>query len=175
MGNKSYIIKLLLLCVCIFTVFQVGCSANQNDQPSTIFASQSFTKSLAITHTKGFDTPTPSYSPVPTYTATSTFVPTTIPTPPGDISQDKLIYLDETNGGCALPCLWGIEPGKTRWIDADPFLRSFVGSLSREPRDPDYSGRIYRADYSNYMDPNQPLYTLFYVSPMVPKKVRSKL
>ena len=31
-----------------------------------------------------------------------------------------------TNGGCALPCWWGIIPGETRWKEAEHFLRPFT-------------------------------------------------
>lgn len=31
----------------------------------------------------------------------------------------------EKNGGCELPCWWGITPGKTSWQDAAHFLGSF--------------------------------------------------
>lgn len=31
----------------------------------------------------------------------------------------------ENNGGCKLPCWWGITPGKTTWAEARKFLESF--------------------------------------------------
>jgi hypothetical protein len=34
-----------------------------------------------------------------------------------------------TNGGCRLPCWWGITPGKTTWEEARIFLEQFVTQI----------------------------------------------
>jgi hypothetical protein len=61
------------------------------------------------------DTPVPSETPVPSQTGTPTSTP--LPTLlPGEAKA--LIYeLLQTNGGCELPCWWGITPGETTWKD----------------------------------------------------------
>jgi len=48
--------------------------------------------------------------PTPTIAATATLTPQQI--------LDEVRHLFDENGGCALPCWWGIEPGKTTWEEA---------------------------------------------------------
>jgi hypothetical protein len=122
MKNKPYNIKLFLFSVCLVTVFLVGCLANLNNKPATIVPFATMTESTTSTRSVGTNTLTPTQSPVPSLSATNTFTSTSIPTPPGSTIQDKLKYLDETNGGCTLPCLWGIEPGETKWTDVNLFI-----------------------------------------------------
>jgi hypothetical protein len=46
-------------------------------------------------------------------------------------AQDKqrlLTQVFETNGGCQLPCYWGITPGETSWESASEFLSS-IGNI----------------------------------------------
>jgi len=46
-------------------------------------------------------------------------------TPSGKLSpkaQDIVIALSEDNGGCELPCFWGITSGQTAWKDANAFI-----------------------------------------------------
>jgi hypothetical protein len=40
-------------------------------------------------------------------------------------AEKKIAELMKTNGGCQLPCWWGITPGQTSWIEAEQFLSSF--------------------------------------------------
>lgn len=44
-------------------------------------------------------------------------------------SQDFVKNLVITNGGCRLPCWWGIEPGKTTWEAAYSFLEPFATTI----------------------------------------------
>jgi hypothetical protein len=43
-----------------------------------------------------------------------------------------------TNGGCQLPCWWGIMPGETTWAEAKAFARPFALFVSSPLRDDDY-------------------------------------
>lgn len=36
--------------------------------------------------------------------------------------QDFILQLLQTNGGCKLPCWWGIVPGETHWDETEQFL-----------------------------------------------------
>lgn len=78
------------------------------------------------------NTATPFPSPVSTYLPTPTFTLTLAPTltPFPKLSREDahaLVHnLLETNGGCRLPCWWGIVPGLTDWKTARHFLETFV-------------------------------------------------
>lgn len=60
---------------------------------------------------------------IPSPVLTSTFTPQ--PTLAYDV-QDEFVSLLTQNGGCSLPCLWGIVPGKTSWQEAATLLSPFV-------------------------------------------------
>jgi hypothetical protein len=63
-------------------------------------------------------------TPLPTKTATPTKYPTLD-------SQGRLNFVLQelkTNGGCQLPCWWGITPGKTTWEEmVDTFVKQGIG------------------------------------------------
>jgi hypothetical protein len=44
---------------------------------------------------------------------------------------NKVLELLETNGGCELPCWWGITPGETSWIEASNYLNSFADRVTQ--------------------------------------------
>jgi hypothetical protein len=74
---------------------------------------------------------------VPVIAPAPTLIPTTTKTlessqtaiPKGTLTpkeaQKMVQGLLENNGGCMLPCWWGITPGKTTWAEARKFLESF--------------------------------------------------
>jgi hypothetical protein len=77
--------------------------------------------------------PTPSLSqtyqtPVPTASPTNSPAATWTPLPTLTMreAQEKISSLDSDNGGCQLPCWWGISPNKTTWEEAIHFLESFT-------------------------------------------------
>jgi hypothetical protein len=74
-------------------------------------------------------TPVELYAPSPTTTATLEPVPTTIPTLSADDARTALVSLLRENGGCQLPCLWDITPGKSDFQDVQERLIPFY-SLS---------------------------------------------
>lgn len=65
-----------------------------------------------ISSPKPTRTVSPPTADLPTHTiaATATLTPQQI--------LDEIRHLFDENGGCALPCWWGIEPGKTTWEEA---------------------------------------------------------
>jgi hypothetical protein len=81
---------------------EVSTSIISIDRTPTSFQEQSVTPSLLPEQTS-----TPTVTPSPTYT------PTSIPTLPADDANRKLLDLLTNNGGCRLPCLWGITPGES--------------------------------------------------------------
>ncbi len=61
---------------------------------------------------------------------TSTAVPSPIWTPLPTLDPEQAISFTENlmveNAGCRLPCLWGIVPDKSSWIETEQFVRSFA-------------------------------------------------
>jgi len=59
-------------------------------------------------------------------------ISTTLPSP-SELSPQaasaKIKELFQTNGGCQLPCWWGITPGQTRWQGVKDFLLPFAKSI----------------------------------------------
>lgn len=78
----------------------------------------------------------PSLTPLPTRSPTPlppdpplTPTPIVAPTLPVEEAQARLLELMANNGNCQLPCLWGIMPGKTTFLEARAIL-SPMSSLS---------------------------------------------
>jgi len=78
---------------------------------------------------------------VPTVTPTA-FIPgwlqaTLSPRPPvlSPEEQHRLLDLLSTNGGCDLPCFWGVTPGQTAWGDMSALLQSFNRLYENETQD----------------------------------------
>jgi hypothetical protein len=54
---------------------------------------------------------------------------TPLPTFNSEISSLTVKALMENNGGCRLPCWWGVIPGKTSWHSAEESLSSITTSI----------------------------------------------
>lgn len=67
---------------------------------------------------------TPSQAPSPSPSPTQTWTPQ--PTLPPEEAQALVLNLIADNGGCRLPCWWGITPGVTSWEKARSFLETFA-------------------------------------------------
>ncbi len=65
---------------------------------------------------------TPPFTPLPTNSPAPTLTPTMIPTLPVEAAQAELLKFLSDNGGCRLPCLWGIMPGKSSFQEAQIIL-----------------------------------------------------
>lgn len=59
-----------------------------------------------------------------------TAVPSPIPTLPLREKEIIVSELYQTNGGCELPCWWGIVPGETEWQTAKDFLSTLATNIS---------------------------------------------
>jgi len=71
-------------------------------------------------------TTTPTYIPIDTPTLTPTLTWTPLPTLSAYERDAKIQELLKSNGGCELPCWWGIKPGKTSWPEALHFLTPII-------------------------------------------------
>jgi hypothetical protein len=67
-------------------------------------------------------TSAPSFTPPPTNSPAPTLTPTEIPTLPVETAQAELLKFLSDNGGCHLPCIWGIVPGKSSFQEAQVIL-----------------------------------------------------
>jgi len=75
--------------------------------------------------------PTESKTPI-LFSSPTKLLPTWTPFPtiPTEEYQEYVSGLLEDNGGCKLPCLWGIMPGETTWRETRQFFNSFARTSS---------------------------------------------
>lgn len=79
----------------------------------------------------------PTLTPAITVTSTPSSTPTTVPALPAEAARERLLDLLANNGGCKLPCLWGIMPGKSMSQEVQSILvpLSSISSIFEiEPR-----------------------------------------
>jgi hypothetical protein len=95
---------------------EVSTSIISIDRTPTPFQEQSATPSLL-----------PEQTSTPTVTPSPTDGPTLIPTLPADDANRALLELLTDNGGCRLPCFWGITPGKNSFQEAVGILMPLSG------------------------------------------------
>jgi hypothetical protein len=62
--------------------------------------------------------------------STPTATPIVYPTMSVEEAKDVVRALIANNGGCDLPCWWGITPGDTLWSDVEPYLISIADEFS---------------------------------------------
>ncbi len=123
-----------------------GCNADLSVPTATPVAGKTFVPLVRLT-----DTPFPSETP--TVTNTATFAPSATPKPsltPLPTSENPRIAiwrLLNNNGGCRLPCFWGITPGETT---VDEF-HQFVNQFPKE---------------AEGLSHEQGFYTFYYVAPL---------
>lgn len=80
---------------------------------------------------------TPSQTVTVGQTKTSTVTPRVQPTPFVTVEEKtrtplNIVDLFTTNGGCELPCWWGITPGKTKVVDAVNILNQLDSKINSE-------------------------------------------
>ena len=68
-------------------------------------------------------TPSPTQIILSTSTPSPTLSPTPLPTLPLDQIVGNVVGLLKTNAGCQFPCIWGITPGVTSWVEAEQQLQ----------------------------------------------------
>ncbi len=102
--------KILFLFILVCCISIVGCTNTNNTPPVTLVPTQT---STPIT-----ETPIP---PTQTLTPTSS-TDRVVPTLSVDDARKRLLDLLANNGGCHLPCLWGIKPGISSYQEAQSIL-----------------------------------------------------
>jgi hypothetical protein len=129
--------KNLILCFFIFAICIQGCGTRNNNnfagsvkisQTSNVLSdltaelpAQTITNPAAVKNSPS--------SPSKTPTKTVHFTPTETYTPLPTIDRFGIQGLIDTNGGCELPCWWGIEPGKTTLEQVTVFLSPITKKL----------------------------------------------
>lgn len=122
--------KLIKFCLIIFVLFPLaGCimiSKSQKITPSiSTSANNTASPQNTIVSPTSTSQPTITITPRPTYTPAPTQVQTLLP-----VELEKtVINLFENNGGCKLPCWWGMTPGETSLDDSQKFFSQFDGNL----------------------------------------------
>ena len=95
-------------------------------------------KAPVLTSPSATVSPSSTVSPAPAATitrvpSTQTEIPTPTLTPLPTLSpakaQEFVLELLENNGGCRLPCWWGLAPGQTDWLSALRFLQTFATKI----------------------------------------------
>ena len=108
----------------IIILFLTGCAT----LPNATMTQVSSVTTVPTAHSTSTTTPilTETSSPEPTIEPTWT-LPATVPV---DDSFSEINELFRTNGGCRLPCWWGITPGQTKWEDARNILFPFADNVA---------------------------------------------
>lgn len=140
MKNREilFAIKIFVLVIFFALAGCIGVSPVLTPTGVTLAASpiSPISTSLAATSTptkESIPTRTPTLTKVPistpTIQPTATETPFAIPTPPGNDTNEQVLWLLETNNGCKLPCWWGITPGQTEWKAAEKILTIFDANI----------------------------------------------
>jgi len=115
--------RLALCTVLLVAVLLAGCSASPSSPAETPLPVTSTRSPCPVPcPTPELATVAPSPSRVP---PTRAPIPTRTPPPPTLTAEEERAYVRqmlETNGGCELPCWWGVTPGKTSWQGMTYFL-----------------------------------------------------
>lgn len=109
---------------------------------------------IPVTMTIAAETITPTLTSSPTGTPIPA-TPTDVPTLPAEDAHQRLLALLANNNDCSLPCLWGITPGKSSFLEARSILlplRDIAETAYFDPASPDSISPL-------IVENNQRLYT----------------
>jgi hypothetical protein len=82
-------------------------------------------------------------SSTPTFIPTlPTSTPSIIPTLPADDARQRLLDLLANNGACEIPCVWGITPGKSSYLEGRSILMPLMGIAEVADFTPKYHGDV---------------------------------
>lgn len=109
--------RIILLPGLLFVILSTGC-AQTTRNVETLQPTNTATFTRAMTNTPK-PTLTPTVVPINTFTA--------IPFLSEEEARAQLLALLADNGGCRLPCILGITPGKTTYTEARDILLPFSG------------------------------------------------
>lgn len=103
-------------------VYLVGCTSAKTLPPTIATPSASATQLSAQTQPTVTDMPSPTVTPA---SVMGTHLPASTPLPRALTEEEALAFvvnMQETNGGCELPCWWGITPEETTGQTAKQIL-----------------------------------------------------
>jgi len=132
-GDAMKLNKKMVSGVFMFMIVVVGC----NTLASETLTSTPILMSTPVSAVSSTEMSNVVESPMPTATATES---TPIPTFSSIESESYVRELLEGNAGCDLPCVWGIVPGKTSYIEAQRFFES-LGWKGSESHGAYYTGK----------------------------------
>lgn len=122
----------LWLTIMSLPVLVIGCAAQP--ESSSIPRNAVFTPTSSANSVQRITSPPmPISTALPTATLVPTQPPTTFPLPTLSADEAQAVMLDLfwNNGGCRLPCWWGITPGRTSWETAQRFLATFAFAIKQ--------------------------------------------
>lgn len=123
---SKYLYSLIVASLAIL-ILPIGCSsATPTNYPNLPTLSYSPTPSSIVLAETPTLPPTTTPIPISTITLVPTATKTPLPTLAPTQAVGQVMSLFQNNGGCRLPCWWGLVPGKTRWEDARDFLMPFA-------------------------------------------------
>ena len=106
-------ILLKLVCIVFMSILVVGCSSASPVSVPANTATRTYRPTVTLT-------------PFPTITLTPAITWTPLPTLSEQEAQERVMQLLEANGGCELPCWWGVVPGSTKFSDASYQFDEFL-------------------------------------------------
>jgi hypothetical protein len=121
----------------LLSLLLVACAATPAS-PSVATQASSVLTIEPVAPTPTF-TPTASITPSPILTKTLQPSRTPLPTLSEEEADIRVKQLRNDNGGCSLPCWWGITPGETSWDDAKAFLQTIDPSVGDSTKPSHYS------------------------------------
>lgn len=144
--NLIYLVSLYAICL-------VGCTMIPSTRSTEVLPSTSRVTELATS-----PHPTPIiHTPVPTpVSPICTPAASPVPTLTVDEALTFIRQMQVTNGGCELPCWWGITPGKTTWEETQQVfallreyksVRSSIGAIGVGfPKYSGFDASVYSGD-----------------------------
>lgn len=140
-------------------VFLAGCTSFASSTKENVTSTQSALPSTTINvvpaQTIALATPTRLIISEPTIQTTPIILQptwTSQPTLTGSDALEAINAMVVTNGGCQLPCWWGITPGETSWENALIMLSMFAPKIkSSEPNSFSWDGSTYHNSVVHYV------------------------
>lgn len=157
MTRWSQFCSCLIFMLCV--LFLASCQIKDGIRPPELTDSPSPEPTLTTTPT---DTTTPipsmTFTPTlgPTLTPTRTLVPswTPVPTLPLKEALEAARQIYQDNGGCELPCVWGVTPGETTWEEVRERFSPF-GNISKGEYHPGIITYTFRSAVPPNVNPHE--------------------
>lgn len=135
-NTKFYLLPYVRISLLLLLLILTSCGLDLRVTPTTVSTNTPLeTDSIASVTPTGWNTTTntaivpPTETPGPTFTPTTTATRKPQPTLTPKEAEALVEDLIATNGGCLLPCWWGITPGVTTWEETRSFLEPFATSI----------------------------------------------